>query len=134
MGHIYVDSFIEGKDGASKLRMFVDTGSIFTLLPQAVAHNLGIVPLPGKKQVVELADDSRKKYPVAIGDIEILGRKASAERLLIADVAEPILGVLTLEALGLAVDPATGKVKPSRAWQARGPWEAKPIARSITPT
>jgi len=128
MGHIYVDSFIEGKDGASKLRMFVDTGSTFTLLPQAVAHNLGIMLLPGRKQIVELADGSRKEYPVAIGDIEILGRKASAERFLIADVAEPILGVLTLEALGLTVDPTMGKVKPSRTWQARGPWEARPIA------
>jgi len=89
---------------------------------------MGIMLLPGRKQIVELADGSRKEYPVAIGDIEILGRNASAERFLIANVAEPILGVLTLEALGLTVDPTMGKVKPSRTWQARGPWEARPIA------
>ncbi len=128
MGHIYVDSIIEGKDGSKKLKMFVDTGSTFTLLPQAVADDLGILPLPGRRQVVELADGSRKEYPVAIGDIEILGRETIAERFLIAEVSEPVLGVLTLEALGLAVDPVTGEVKPSRSWQARGPWEARPIA------
>ena len=128
MGHIYVDSFIEGKDGASKLRMFVDTGSTFTLLPQAVAHNLGIMLLPGRKQIIELADGTQKEYPVAIGNIEILGRKSIGERFLVAEVSEPVLGVLTLEALGLTVDPTMGKVKPSRTWQARGPWEARPIA------
>jgi len=128
MGHIYVDSFIEGKDGASKLRMFVDTGSTFTLLPQAIAHNLGIMLLPGRKQIIELADGTQKEYPVAIGNIEILGRKSIGERFLVAEVSEPVLGVLTLEALGLTVDPTMGKVKPSRTWQARGPWEARPIA------
>ena len=128
MGHIYVDSIIQGKDGATKIRMFVDTGSTFTLLPQTLADSLGIMLLPGRKQVIELADGTRKEYPVAISDIEILGRKSIGERFLIAEVSEPVLGVLTLEALGLTVDPTTGKVKPSRAWQARGPWEARPIA------
>ena len=128
MGRIYVDSIIQGKDGARKVTMFVDTGSTFTLLPQALADDLGIMLLPGRKQVIELADGTRKEYPVAIGDIEILDRKSIGERFLIAKVSEPILGVLTLEALGLTVDPTTGEVKPSRAWQARGPWEARPIA------
>jgi len=128
MGHVYVDSIIEGKDGATKLKMFVDTGSTFTLLPQALADDLGIMLLPGRKQTIELADGTRKEYPVAIGDIEILGRKSIGERFLVAEVSEPVLGVLTLAALGLAVDPTSGKVKPSRTWQARGPWEARPIA------
>jgi predicted aspartyl protease len=128
MGHIYVDSTIQGKDGAKKVRMFIDTGSTFTLLPQALADDLDIMLLPGRKQVIELADGSRKEYPVAIGDIEILDRKSIGERFLIAEVSEAVLGVLTLEALGLMVDPTMGKVKPSRVWQARGPWEARPIA------
>jgi len=128
MGHIYVDSVIEGKDGGKKVTMFVDTGSTFSMLPQALAEKLGVIPLPGRKQMIELADGSFKEYPVAIGDIEVIGRKSVGERFLIAEVSEPVLGVLTLEALGLAVDPATGKVKPSRSWQARGPWEARPIA------
>jgi predicted aspartyl protease len=84
--------------------------------------------LPGRKQVIELADGTRKEYPVAIGDIEILDRKSIGERFLIAEVSEPVLGVLTLEALGLTVDPTAGKVKPSRTWQARGPREARPIS------
>jgi len=126
MGHVYADSIIKGKDGAKKLKMFVGTGSTFTLLPQAVVDELGIMLLPGRKQVIELADGRRKEYPVAIADIELMGRRSIGERFLIAEVSEPVLGVLTLEALGLAVDPASGEIKPSRSWQARGPWEARP--------
>ncbi len=108
--------------------MFVDTGSTFSMLPQALAQELGVIRLSGWKQTIELADGNLREYPVAIGDIEVIGRKSVGERFLIAEVSEPVLGGLTLEALGLAVDPATGKVKPSRSWQARGPWEARPIA------
>lgn len=35
------------------------------------------------------------------------------------EVEEPLLGVLALEALGLAVDPSTGEVKPTRGFIAR---------------
>jgi predicted aspartyl protease len=35
------------------------------------------------------------------------------------DVEEPLLGVFALEALGLAVDPVTGEVKPTRSFIAR---------------
>ena len=95
MGHVYVDSIIEGKDGAKKVTMFVDTGSTFTLLPQATSDRLGIMLLPGRKQVIELADGSHKEYPVAIGDIEVMGRRSIGERFLIAEVSEPVLGILT---------------------------------------
>ena len=128
MGHVYVDSIIQGKDGSKKVTMFVGTGSTFSMLPQALAQELGVIQLPGWKQTIELADGNLKEYPVAIGNIEVVGRRSIGERFLIAEVSEPVLGVLTLEALGLAVDPVTGEVKPSRSWQARGPWEARPIA------
>lgn len=119
MDHIYVDSVIEGKDGGKKVTMFVDTGSTFSMLPQSLAEKLWVIRLPGWKQTIELADGNLREYPVAIGSIEVIGRRSIGERFLIAEVSEPVLGVLNLEALGLAVDPATGKVKPSRSWQAR---------------
>ncbi len=128
MGHIYTDSVIEGSAGAKKVRLFVDTGSTFTLLSGVLAEELGVMQLPGQRQTIELADGSLKQYPVAIGNIEVMGRKSVGERFLIADVSEPVLGVLTLEALGLAVDPLTGEVKPSRGWQTRGPLGARPVA------
>jgi len=125
---MYINSIIQGKDGATKVKMFVDTGSTSSLLLQALVDDLGIMLLLGRRQVIELPDGTRKEYPVAIGDIEILGRKSIGGRFLVAEASEPVLGVLTPEALGLAVDPASGKVKPSRTWQAREPWEARPIA------
>lgn len=41
-----LDSVIEGKDGGKKVTMFVDTGSTFSMLPQALAEKLGVIPLP----------------------------------------------------------------------------------------
>jgi len=125
-GHIYVDALIEGRKGQKTLRMFVDTGSTFTLIPQALAGEIGVIKVDGK-QKVELADRTRQRYPVGVGNIEILGRKTIGERFLIAEVSAPVAGVLTLEALGLAVDPTTREVRPSRGWQARAPLQARPI-------
>jgi predicted aspartyl protease len=50
--------------------------------------------------------------------IEIMGRGDSIP-IRVLDVDEPLLGVFTLEALGLAVDPLTGEVKPTRTFIAR---------------
>ena len=55
---------------------------------------------------------------VGVALVRIDGREAPAT-ILIGAVEEPILGVETLEALGLAVDPSSGTLKPSRAYAVR---------------
>ena len=58
----------------------------------------------------------RLKADVAI--IQIDGREAPAT-VLVGDVDEPILGVETLEALGLVVDPRKKRLSPSRPYAVR---------------
>ena len=51
------------------------------------------------------------------------GDREAPATLLVGDVADPILGVETLEVLGLKVDPGREKVIPSRGYAARlGGW------------
>ena len=40
---MYINSIIQGKGGATKVKMFVDTGSTSSLLLQALVDDLGII-------------------------------------------------------------------------------------------
>ncbi|MBI2919188.1 MAG: aspartyl protease family protein [Chloroflexi bacterium] len=125
MGHIYVDAGIGGRNKGLSVRMFVDTGSTFSLISESLARDIGAI-FVDEKQQVELFDGRLQEYPVAIASIELLGRKAVGQAFLVGNNGEAVLGVLALEALGVAVDPTTGEVRPSRGWQARGPFQARP--------
>ena len=48
-----------------------------------------------------------------------IGDRKAASTVVIADCDEPLLGVESLETLGLAVDPTTGSLKPTRSFTVR---------------
>ncbi len=60
----------------------------------------------------KLADGRLKEYPVGEAYIEIEGNGVTTLIIFLPEDATPILGVTTLELLGLQVDPLTGKLKP----------------------
>ena len=119
MGHVYVEALLRGLKAESRQRMFVDTGSTFSLLPRKAAEELGVQTAAWKESVI-LADGSARQFDVGWGYLEIQGRGTVA-KILLSDVDEPVLGTETLETLGLKVDPVAGRVEPSRAWAARAP-------------
>jgi len=86
----------------------VDTGATFTTLPLSIANNLNLKVI-GKIKVktatkTELLDQS-------YAYIEI-NNKRTVTPVLISETLDRILiGVITLESLGLAVDPTTGQLK-----------------------
>jgi len=45
-----------------------------------------------------------------------IGDRSAASTVVITDCDEPLLGVEALGGLGLAVDPATGSLRPTRAY------------------
>ena len=119
MGHVYAESLLRGLKKEEKVKLFVDTGSTFSIVPYELAERLGAHKTPWKEKV-SLADGSVKEFEVASIYLEILGRGTVA-KVLLSEVEEPALGIETLETLGLRVDPVTGKIKPSRSWKARAP-------------
>lgn len=119
MGHIYVESLLRGVTGEETAKVFVDTGSTFSMIPMKLGEALGVQKAPWKEKV-SLADGSLKEFDVAFMYLEVLGRGTVA-KVLLSEVDEPALGVETLETLGLKVDPVTGTVEPSRGWKARAP-------------
>lgn len=92
------------------LEFLLDSGAIYSVVPQKILRKLGIKPLAD--QVFRLADGSkitRKKggaffkYGDAVGVADVIfGEKGDSN----------LLGAFTLEALGLALDPLRRELKP----------------------
>ena len=96
--------------------MLVDTRAIFTVVPPRLARALG---MKGQRSVsVRLADGRRVRLTADVAVVRIDDREAPAT-VLIGEVEEPILGVETLEALGLVVDPRRKRLSPSRPYAVR---------------
>ncbi len=113
MGLTSLEIEVENPDDSGRSQPVVgliDTGAIFSAVPSAVLHNLGI--LPKAEQVFTLADGStivRKKgvalfrYGDRLGGATVIFGEAGDSAL---------IGVTTLEALGLAFNPLTRELYP----------------------
>lgn len=99
------------------LDILVDTGATFSLISPALADRLGVVRLP-RKQVIALADGRRLEVEGGSMVLQI-GNRSAVATVLVADCDELLLGVETLEAIGLAVDPSTGTLRPTRNYTVR---------------
>jgi aspartyl protease family protein len=93
-----------------EVEFLVDTGSIYTVISKSIADKVGLKEL-GRRRfktgsgVVEL--------PVAEAYLIIEGEGVTSLVAVSSDDAMPVLlGVTTLELLGLQVDPVNGKLKP----------------------
>jgi predicted aspartyl protease len=113
MGHVWVEARLVNPISGVELKALalVDTGATYTVVPWSVYEKLNLV-IVGKK-VVETA-----KGPTELDEsflvIEIKGKRAVTPVLISRDLKDVVVGVLTLEALGLAVDSTTGELKESR--------------------
>src|SRR5438552_4018723 len=81
------------------------------------ARRAGIEPGPIRDRV-RLATGRAVRVPTGLGAIRIDGREA-ATIFWIGPCEEPSLGVETLEALGLAVDPAKARLRATRPYATR---------------
>ena len=116
MGHVYQKVRIRGTREAT-VRMLVDTGATFSVIPPTLARAIGI-SRPRRTVSVRLADGRQLRLGADIAIVQIDGREAPAT-ILVGKVDEPILGVETLEALGLTVDPRRKRLSPSRPYAVR---------------
>lgn len=116
MGHIYQRVELSAEKTV-RVRMLVDTGATYSVIPEALARAVGIKRLR-RSVPITLSDKRRVKLDAGTAIFRIGGREAPAT-LLVGNVAEPILGVETLEGLGLTVDPRRRRLAPSRGYAGR---------------
>ena len=111
---------VKGRIGARRedlreLDFLVDTGSLYTFLPPALAETLGI-DFPVISQVV-LADNRQLDVPLGLGYLQLNDREGG---ILVGslDVPMPLLGASALEVLGLNVNPREQTLEHSRPFSA----------------
>lgn len=95
---------------SAEVKGLVDTGATLTVLPRNVAKSLGIIP---KSTATVLTAGGPVSIDISNVEIELGGKKETI-RVAISDIIDRVLiGVTTLEILGLAVDPVTSQLKDS---------------------
>lgn len=116
MGHVYQRLKLSAVR-EEEMNIMVDTGATYSLISPALADRIGVVRFP-ERFPVSLADGRQIEAEMGMIRVEIEGR-VGATTAVIAECADPLLGVEALEVLGLAVDPAAGKLVATRTWTAR---------------
>ncbi|MCR8463696.1 MAG: aspartyl protease family protein [Candidatus Korarchaeota archaeon] len=113
MEHIYVDMVVRGAKGEVLLRgMLVDTGASYTVLDEEVVKEVGAWPIPYTIRL-ELGDGNVVEANV-YAIIVSVGDRSAATLVACFKGARNVLGVRTLEDLGLKADPISGKLEPTR--------------------
>ena len=87
----------------------VDTGATDSMVPACELKRIGIQP--SAKKPYELANGEIHRYEVAWVELSLMEETIESRVIFGPDNAEPILGVMALEAVGLVVDPTNQKLK-----------------------
>ncbi|ABW02606.1 aspartyl protease family protein [Caldivirga maquilingensis] len=110
MGHVWVKVRIGDPEMRKIIEVdaLVDTGATLTVIPQDLARELGLT-VTGKSTVMSaggLLELERTRVWV-----ELEGRGEVIPALISGIIDKVLIGVTTLEVLGLQVDPVTGKLR-----------------------
>jgi len=113
MGHLRTDIAVRGNKSAIELKnVLIDTGATYTVLPEKILEEVGAGKIPGEVEV-ELGNGQKikaKSYGVTIKIEEVEAPAIS----ITFEGAQTVIGVETLESIGLKLDPTTGKLEFTR--------------------
>lgn len=99
-----------GGQAFERIQALVDTGAIYTWVPRDVLDGMGV--RPEDEQAFVLADGREVNYPIASVRVRMFGRTRFTQVIFGEPGSEPLLGVYTLEAFSLAVDPVNRRLFP----------------------
>lgn len=113
MGTVYIEGTVTGPSKKQvTLRFLVDSGATYTLLPKPVWESLGLQP---KRSVTfTLADGTPIVRQVSETHITLPQGECHTPVILGEEGDEPLLGVVTLEILGLVLNPFNRTLQPMR--------------------
>ncbi len=113
---------LRGPRGEETVEALVDTGALFTVVPAEVLHRLGVSPFDTVP--VRLADGRVQRWPLAQVEAELDGKRRPILVLAGPPDSLPLLGVHTLEAFLLTVDPVERRLVPKEAYLMTNPGPA----------
>ena len=113
MGVTYVEAKVTGSTGESQtVRFLVDSGAKYSLLPPKVWRALGLKPK--REMDFVLADGTVIKRKVSECLFSYQGVEAHSPVILGQRGDEALLGAVTLETLGLVLNPFDRTLQPAR--------------------
>lgn len=113
MGVTYVEGTVRSDDSRqATVRFLVDSGATYTLLPHEAWQQLGLAP--SRHVTFSLADGTTIERPVSECYIILPQGEAHTPVILGEPGDEALLGMVTLEILGLVLNPFTRQLRPMR--------------------
>jgi len=101
-----------GRGRRRRLSVLVDGGAIYTVLPAPVWKGLGLVPT--RRAEFALADGTTVARGLAEARFTIAGQTATSPVVCGEDRDSALLGAVTLETLGLMLNPLSRELLPMR--------------------
>lgn len=112
MGITYIDGWVRGPLGERKVRFLVDSGATYTVLPEEIWKSIGLKPI--REHEFMLADGTTIKRKISECYISLPQGEAHTPVVLGEADDHPLLGVVTLEILGLVFNPFKRTLQPMR--------------------
>src|SRR2546422_1301191 len=113
VGITYIEGAVRGPTGTERVQFLIDSGAMYSLLPDAVWRRIGLTA--NREERFSLADGTSVSRPVSECHFALAQRAGHAPVILgEPDDPEPLLGVVTLENLGLVFDPFHRTLHPMR--------------------
>ena len=119
MGITYITSkvFSQKSNRGRTIRFLVDSGAVYTVLPEKEWKRLNLKPL--RKAEFSLADGTVITRSVSECRFTILGKEGTSPVVLGAKEDSALLGMVTLEVLGLMLNPLSRELLPMHLVLAR---------------
>jgi predicted aspartyl protease len=113
MGMVYVDMEV-GTAGTSvrTVRLLVDSGAVYSVLPRDVWRDLGLQPT--RRMDFVLADGTLIQRDVSHCEFTYRSVRAPSPVVLGEASDEALLGTITLESMGLVLNPFERTLQPAR--------------------
>jgi clan AA aspartic protease len=113
MGISYIEGVVTGPTGKrATVPFLVDSGATYTLLPEKVWKDIELAPK--RKVTFTLADGTAVERKVSECYISLPQGEGHTPVILGEPGDEALLGVVTLEILGLVLNPFTRELQPMR--------------------
>lgn len=114
MGITYVKGTVAGKNGKkATVKFLVDSGAVYTLVPEKTWKALGLKPR--KSMTFTLADGTEVQRKISSCYLSLPQGEDHTPIILGEAGDAALLGVVTLEILGLVLNPFTRQLQPMRA-------------------
>jgi clan AA aspartic protease len=113
MGCVRVKADLSNPADKSKradVECLVDTGAIYTMLPREILEKVQTKRTGTRR--FKLANGKAEEFDVGEAYVKVRGIGATSLVVFGPEGSQPLLGVTTLELLGLQVDPVSRELKP----------------------